>query len=1073
MIGLGGHRSEGGHQASGDINVIADGDINLASNANNAFTMIGLGGISNGANRGLVAQDINVVSNTGSVILDAGTGTNRFSMIGMGGFNYDGNKAANNINGTSANDIQLNSSSGSRAFTQIGLGGYQTGEDFHEHSSNITVQAGNDLRVMAGDGLETHSQIGNGGMRAEGSTFSGDIMATAGNEIELTGGLGDTAFAMLGHGGDSAVGAASGDVTVMAPGDITVTGTANSAQIGHGGSDSDVDAEGNIAVQSESSVMVQGGTSTLASAQIGHAGSNSTGAAAGDVNVQAGSLVFVSGGSTDGTYGQIGHGGYGASGNYSGGDEGVVMVTAGGDVSLQGGSGSNSYAQIGLGGGDATAGDADGSRDSKIVVQSTGGSVNLDSGFGAASSTQIGHGGFQDDGAMSGGVYVFADNGGLTLSAGTGTDAYSLIGHGAASGSSTGSRSGDVWTQASGAVTMNSSAVPATIGHITSAGPVSGNLAIIGDTVTTNAGAGIGIASMLNGGADAIIAATGGNLTFASDILYNGSGTLDLAASNNISIFSLIQNAGTGNINLIGGWDGSGLAPVNHNACPPVSGDFFNSAGLLASGNYGGNVTIGNGTQTQGAAVGSAHGTTRVAADNLNVLGSNGTVGGFAQLGYSTHGGSSTTTGDILATLHEDMILRGGTEMSTEALVGHGGGSGSLRGDISVYADSARVLGGGGRFSFAQVGHNSITRAEGDVLIDLSEDIRIQGGSNSLAYAKVGHGADMASAANYFGDISISAEDGVQQGSAQADKNDIHLIAGTGNNAYAQIGHGDFLMDSGLAASGTGHRKGNIQLRAGSDIINDGGMIGHVDPTESQGKSSDSNVVVAVSRDQPQSILGAQILGEPVPPNNGVGSIIAKNGASFAAPEGSQLRFYVPTREGVKVEEGTRINGASFTPVAFDDPRQLFETARVQIGEDGTLILRPFLPLFLEASQEDPYFNSAFVDSFVFFYDSLLATESSAFLDFLFQFGFSSNRDRVEDQEAAEESLPKSSNFRIGYRLEGEQPDPYSTWWLISMMEDQNAMLELAPDGTIYIWKLDTPPTEEEIEEDLTASVEE
>ncbi len=320
----------------------------------------------------------------------------------------------------------------------------------------------------------------------------------------------------------------------------------------------------------------------------------------------------------------------------------------------------------------------------------------------------------------------------------------------------------------------------------------------------------------------------------------------------------------------------------------------------------------------------------------------------------------------------------------------------------------------------------------------------------------MGHGSTSANG-DYYGDIFLSAEDGKQEGNASDDKNDIKLERGSGSDAYAQVGHGDFLFTSGKGASGNGDREGNIQIRAGSDVISDGGMIGHVDPKTSNGTSQDSNLVVAVSRDQPRSILGATILGEDIPPNDGVGRIIARNGASFAAPSDSQLRFYVPTREGVKVEAGTQINGMSFTPVKIDDPRTLFETARVQVTNGGITIIRPWVPLFQTATEDDPFFDSVFFESFVFYYDSLLADEPGAILDFIFESGFDNSRDRIEDLESALDAIPESSDFKIGFRPGDEAPNPYSTWWLVTLQEGDEYMLELDPSGVIYVWKMNNP----------------
>lgn len=1015
-----GHSSSG--TATGDVQLTVDNTVSVQGGSANASAQIG--------HRGTIVTGGVAISSDDATIT-GGSASGALAQIG------------HNSSGTASGELQLMLDN---ALTVQGGGTSGEGQLGHRGTSTtggVTVSA-DSASIAGGSGDAATAQLGH---RSSGPA-SGEVMLTLDDTLNVQGG-GTNASALVGHRGTSATGGitASADSATITGG----TGDGAFAQLGHGGNGT---ASGALALDVNGALTMNGGDGILGYSQVGHGGANTTGTKAGNIDVQAGTVVFMSGGMGEDAYSQIGHGGANSSGNLGGVDD-VIMVTSADGVNLQGGVGTGSYAQIGLGGSDDTAADADGSRNAKIVVQSTNGGVSLASGSGDNAYTQIGHGGTLSDGAMSGGVYVFADNGDLTMNAGTGLDAYSLIGHGAADASSSGTRQGDVWVQASNAVSVNSNgANTATIGHLTNtAGGVNGGqLAIIGDTLFLSNGAGIGIGSMLNGGADALLAATS-SLAIDADILYNGSGDLDLVSGSDITIRALVQNGGSGDINLIGGWNGStGLALVDHNTCPPVTGDFFNNALVLASANnFGGTVQIGGSGIGSPAAVGSANGTTRVAANNLRILGSDGTSNSWAQLGYSTHGGSANTSGDILVTLNGDLFVGGGDANFSEALLGHGGGAGDLGGDIQIFADSARVEGGAGNRSFGQIGLNSTSSADGDIDIEVTEGIYIRGGTGTRAFAKVGHGGVNATG-DYYGDIVLSAEDGV--GKAQNDPNDISVIRGKGTDAYAQVGHGDFLFSSGKSASATGERGGNIQLRAGSDVISKGGMIGHVDPNVSKGTAKDGNLVVAVSRDQPQSILGAKILGEPIPSNDGVGKIIAKDGASFAVAGGSQLRIYVPTRAGVEVEEGTRFNGIKFMPVAINDARALFETARVQVTSDGITIIRPFVPLFQPADENDPFFDSAFFESFLFYYDSLLANEPKEIIDFLYESGFDNSRDRIEDLESALKLLPKSGKVSISWEpVEGEI-NPYSTWWLVARPDGATYMLELTQAGEVFAFKL-------------------
>ena len=183
---------------------------------------------------------------------------------------------------------------------------------------------------------------------------------------------------------------------------------------------------------------------------------------------------------------------------------------------------------------------------------------------------------------------------------------------------------------------------------------------------------------------------TSGNITVSDAISYSSSNQLSLLAGGNITVSATIQNSGSGNVNLVAGWNGS--AGLN------IGGTSFNAATLLGIANsYGqnnGSVTIGDGTQGSGIAVGSAGGQTNIAANNLTLTGSNNSNGAFAQVGYA--GGDAS--GAITVTLSNDLTLTGGSGDSggAYAQIGHGAADGtssaSVAGDITVQVAGLTTL---------------------------------------------------------------------------------------------------------------------------------------------------------------------------------------------------------------------------------------------------------------------------------------------------------------------------------------------------------------------------------------------
>ncbi len=193
-----------------------------------------------------------------------------------------------------------------------------------------------------------------------------------------------------------------------------------------------------------------------------------------------------------------------------------------------------------------------------------------------------------------------------------------------------------------------------------------------------------------------ILEATGptSDITIAGVTLLDSGDELSLLAGHDVVVTGVLQNAGSGGIDLVAGWNGSA----------GFSAGSFSIDSLLAAANgYGqhnGSVFIGGGGQTAGAAVGSALGRFVVAGDNVTVQGSATIPGGFAQIG---DGGG---IGDIEVAATGTVLVEGGAITGAYAQIGHGGigASANDAGTVIVGATNITLVGGAGN-SYAQIGH--------------------------------------------------------------------------------------------------------------------------------------------------------------------------------------------------------------------------------------------------------------------------------------------------------------------------------------------------------------------------------
>ena len=233
-------------------------------------------------------------------------------------------------------------------------------------------------------------------------------------------------------------------------------------------------------------------------------------------------------------------------------------------------------------------------------------------------------------------------------------------------------------------------------------------------------------------------------------VLYNSSNSLSLLAKGAISFGASVQNAGTGAITAVAGWDGV-TAPANVLTTPGAYGQGLVSNSFISV----------VGTAAVGTAIGSAGGTTTLLASTVQLQGSG--AAGFVQIGNRASGSTGaivvratssaapvadTSTGhtgipSCAVPTGGNLCLISGTTAGAYAQIGHLGrsGPGSAAGAIDVDVTGHIVLLGGGLSG----GANPVTQVPGSAAND---------------YAQIGHGDSSLTAANIdalTGDINVHA----------------------------------------------------------------------------------------------------------------------------------------------------------------------------------------------------------------------------------------------------------------------------------------------------------------------------
>lgn len=420
-----------------------------------------------------------------------------------------------------------------------------------------------------------------------------------------------------------------------------------------------------------------------------------------------------------------------------------------------------------------------------------------------------------------------------------------------------------------------------------------------------------------------------------ANVIWNSAHSLTFLAHGNIRANANVQNAGTGSVNLVAGWDGTTGLPLVTGA---NVGSTFDLATFLSPpdvsrppryGNtaYGGDVFINHASNSQSVAVGSARGATNVLANNLIVRGRE-TGRGYAQLGFRHESGgtvgSTITTGAINAYLTGSLEVQAGTVVSVKsnassyAQIGHGGWRSSSNaynytGDILLsVGQSVTLAGNTGTDTYAQIGHggrNASGSHSGSIALAAEGAVTLSGGNGSAyTYALLGHGGSFAGG-DKSGEITLQLDDALS------------LNAGSGHAAFAQIGHGGYESSGVLQGAIDLSAVGTVALN-GVNSVEAHARIGHDGSSAWNSSYASGNIVV---RTDGNAALNQGMIGHNTATAGGytsgdtyigVGQGAAKTGTLTAnassainsAPTG-ELRFYMPNRASYQIAAGTPLNG--------------------------------------------------------------------------------------------------------------------------------------------------------------------
>ncbi len=561
-------------------------------------------------------------------------------------------------------------------------------------AGGTTTLAGASVFVSASNGL---AQIG---FRGAGG---GNIDVVSLGNIALAGGAKPGDYAQIGNGAanGSVSGAITGDINVTAGGTFSIAASAGGGRAWLGNfAASDSTETGNVtlvakdennngdAIDDLSSII--GGDIVGGNVLIGLTDSKNTLTLGKNVAynsaytlslLDAGNLVFT---------GSLQNSGSGAL-NFIAGWDGFTLDLA---SLTQAGVYGNNGGSISIGGNGAGGNVAVGSAGGLTTLAAS--NLNLTGTNGYA---QLGY-----HGAGGGDIDVLL-NGTLIMAGGEGSGDFAQIGNGDLTGRTGGDVTGNITVNVAGASQFSAGNSDggglAWLGNYAGSDSTeSGDVNFTAQTLAlSNEDAGQFLGNDLTGG-NVTLALTGADsaLTLASDIDVSSPYALTLLVGGNITFGASVQNAGSGNITVLAGWDGFTLDPAQ-----------FTNAGVF--GNNNANLTIGGNAAFGDVAVG-GNGTVLVEANTIDLDAANG----YAQIGYHGAGGGAVTVTSL-----SDITLTGGGETNDFAQIGNGSldmdVEGAVSGSTTVTAGGTIALNadsdGGGETAIA----NSGASGSGDVTI--------------------------------------------------------------------------------------------------------------------------------------------------------------------------------------------------------------------------------------------------------------------------------------------------------------------------------------------------------------------
>jgi filamentous hemagglutinin family protein len=546
----------------------------------------------------------------------------------------------------------------------------------------------------------------------------------------------------------------------------------------------------------------------------------------------------------------------------------------------------------------------------------------------------------------------------------TGSGGYAIVGNGSLTSDVVGNETGDIDVRLGGNANFDNAGATIELGNVAHSGGETGNVILVMNDETDTGGDMLTqfiVADLLGG--DFTVAFTGLKDQGPNHAInYNSSHTVNILIAGNAVIAGSVQNAGSGAINLVGGWDGHTLSG-------------FAAAGVSGNGGHG--VVIGGGTAKGDVAFGSAGGQTSVYGSSLAL----NAVNGHAQLGFNGHGsggvvvnvsggvtlsgGSGTgafaqigngglktggnNSGDITITAGGDLALNGGTGGEAYAQIGQGGaesngGSAAYSNTAALNLTAANVLltAGGGTGAYSMIGNGGYKAGQnlagtatngGNITVTSSHAVTLLGGAAD-AYAQIGNGGSQSnlnpsasSTGTDSGDIVVHAPNGAAGA--------VTLTAGTGANSYAQIGDGGYAVNSGPSAVAANFTVGgnvsvtDLALTGGNGGSNSFAQIGNGDASLNSYGNVSGNIVIdangkitltnGAAPNSPAEIgnftgfgsVSGTITG--VPPNNPIDAGALGVIVSTTANNGSNTNG-VTTINTIVIEPPAGSGGAANTP---------------------------------------------------------------------------------------------------------------------------------------------------------------